>query len=511
MYVDPQALVAAAMELESAATRLRGIVSTAQPTLRVLPADPKKCPVARPIISTPSRAALPRPPIGQSRSSPLLRPLCARTQLPTNSKTSSQRPAWPPHRSDRQKSNAAPSSATQQSHFLGKNNGRHHRRHLVSTGRSTQLRSTGRRGRAGPSRRGGRGLVHGFVRTDRHRSVHLSRDGGPSHRVVRRSRGCRTEQVRTVPGMGCRCRAARGETAGKAQVQSGSYTVATLAMPSLAEIAAVQAAKVAAYSVGGALVGGAAAAEAAEEALKIRAAVTMETYDAATAHLAVQQNFDSPPSIAEPTAGASASAQSPGRAAQQSVVQTASTLADVVADPVRAATAAVASVVSNPAFAAAASQAGAISGGASAAVSATTTAVTSATTAASALATAGAGLTRLGGAGHGGARLGASTPSLFGTPSASRAPAQVSAASATTGAGAIASSSSSSSTGRHALPDPSTGQSAARHNPVTSPIQGTADTVKVDPAEPLADLRRSPAAVIRSSLKTRPSTTHPIT
>ena len=82
-----------------------------------------------------------------------------------------------------------------------------------------------------------------------------------------------------------------GETAGKAQVQSGSYTFATLAMPSLAAIAAVQAAKVAAYSIGGALVGGAAAAEAAEEALKIRAAVTMETYDAATAHLAVQQKL----------------------------------------------------------------------------------------------------------------------------------------------------------------------------------------------------------------------------
>ena len=274
-----------------------------------------------------------------------------------------------------------------------------------------------------------------------------------------------------------------GETAGKAQVQSGSYTVATLAMPSLAEIAAVQAAKVAAYSIGGALVGGAAAAEAAEEALKIRAAVTMETYDAATAHLAVQQNFDSPPSIAEPTAGASASAESPGSAARQSVVQAASTLADAIADPVRAATAAVASVVSNPVFAAAASQAGAISGGVATAASATTTAVTGATTAASALATAGAGLTGLGGAGLGGARLGASTPSLFGTPSASRAPAQVSAASATTGTGAIAgSSSSSSSTGRHALPDPSTGQSATRQNPVTSPVQGTADTVKVDPA-----------------------------
>ncbi|MGF0246637.1 PPE domain-containing protein [Rhodococcus erythropolis] len=278
-----------------------------------------------------------------------------------------------------------------------------------------------------------------------------------------------------------------GETAGKAQVQSGSYTVATLAMPSLAEIAAVQAAKVAAYSIGGALVGGAAAAEAAEEALKIRAAVTMETYDAATTHLAVQQNFDSPPSIAEPTAGASASAESPGSAARQSVVQAASTLADVIADPVRAATAAVASVASNPVFAAAASQAGAISGGASAAVSAATTAVTGATTAASTLATAGAGLTGLGGAGLGGAglggaRLGASTPSLFGTPSASRAPAQVSAASATTGAGAFAGSSSSSSTGRHALPDPSTGQSAARQNPVTSPVQGTVDTVKVDPA-----------------------------
>ena len=271
-----------------------------------------------------------------------------------------------------------------------------------------------------------------------------------------------------------------GETAGKAQVQSGSYTFATLAMPSLAEIAAVQAAKVAAYSIGGALVGGAAAAEAAEEALKIRAAVTMETYDAATAHLAVQQNFDSPPSIAEPTAGASASAESPGSAARQSVVQAASTLADAIADPVRAATAAVASVVSNPVFAAAASQAGAISGGVATAASATTTAVTGATTAASALATAGAGLTGLGGAGLGGARLGASTPSLFGTPSASRAPAQVSAASATTGA--IAGSSSSSSTGRHALPDPSTGQSATRQNPVTSPVQGTADTVKVDPA-----------------------------
>lgn len=273
-----------------------------------------------------------------------------------------------------------------------------------------------------------------------------------------------------------------GETAGKAQVQSGSYTVATLAMPSLAEIAAVQAAKVAAYSIGGALVGGAAAAEAAEEALKIRAAVTMETYDAATTHLAVQQNFDSPPSIAEPTAGASASAESPGNAARQSVVQAASTLADVIADPVRAATAAVASVVSNPVFAAAASQAGAISGGASAAVSAATTAVTGATTAASTLATAGAGLTGLGGAGLGGARLGASTPSLFGTPSAGRATAQVSAASATTGAGAFAGSSSSSSTGRHALPDTSTGQSAARQNPVTSPVQGTVDTVKVDPA-----------------------------
>ncbi len=201
----------------------------------------------------------------------------------------------------------------------------------------------------------------------------------------------------------------------------------------------------------------------------------------------MQQNFDSPPSIAEPTAGASASAESPGNAARQSVAQAASTLADVIADPVRAATAAVASVVSNPVFAAAASQAGAISGGASAAVSAATTAVTGATTAASTLATAGAGLTGLGGAGLGGAglggaRLGASTPSLFGTPSASRATAQVSAASATTGAGAFAGSSSSSSTGRHALPDPSTGQSAARQNPVTSPVQGTVDTVKVDPA-----------------------------
>ena len=237
----------------------------------------------------------------------------------------------------------------------------------------------------------------------------------------------------------------------------------------------------------------------------------METYDAATAHLAVQQNFDSPPSIAEPTAGASASAESPGSAARQSVVQAASTLADAIADPVRAATAAVASVVSNPVFAAAASQAGAISGGVATAASATTTAVTGATTAASALATAGAGLTGLGGAGLGGARLGASTPSLFGTPSASRAPAQVSAASATTGTGAIAGSSSSSSTGRHALPDPSTGQSASRQNPVTSPVQGTADTVRVDPARTAGGSAPIAGGRHAANLKTRPSTTHPIT
>lgn len=73
-----------------------------------------------------------------------------------------------------------------------------------------------------------------------------------------------------------------GVMAGKAAANVTAYTVASLVMPSLPEIAVVETARVAAYSSGGALNGTAEAAEAAKLALDIRAALVMETYEAAT-------------------------------------------------------------------------------------------------------------------------------------------------------------------------------------------------------------------------------------
>ncbi|APA94798.1 PPE domain-containing protein [Nocardia seriolae] len=90
-----------------------------------------------------------------------------------------------------------------------------------------------------------------------------------------------------------------GVMAGKAAANATAYTVASIAMPSLPEIAAVDAARVAAYSSGGALNGTAEAAEAAKLALDIRAALVMETYEAATSLMVMTPGqFLMPPPIA---------------------------------------------------------------------------------------------------------------------------------------------------------------------------------------------------------------------
>ncbi|MEU1425783.1 PPE domain-containing protein [Nocardia sp. NPDC005746] len=90
-----------------------------------------------------------------------------------------------------------------------------------------------------------------------------------------------------------------GVMAGKAGAHATAYTVASIAMPSLPEIALVETARVAAYSSGGALDGAAEAAEAAKLALDIRAALVMETYEAATSSMvATPGQFLMPPPIA---------------------------------------------------------------------------------------------------------------------------------------------------------------------------------------------------------------------
>ncbi|MDI9918607.1 PPE domain-containing protein [Rhodococcus sp. IEGM 1379] len=176
-------------------------------------------------------------------------------------------------------------------------------------------------------------------------------------------------------------------TGGKAQVQATAYTVAAVMMPPLPEIMAVDTAKIAAYSLGGALTGAAAAAETAAELLKIQAATAMETYDSASAHLAVRQEFNPPPSIATSDIAAHDTRQ---------VAVVGPPPVSAFIEPVRTAAAAIASVVSNPVFGAAVSQVGTalggtVLGGAAAATNAAAAAGATAITAAGAV-SAGAGL-----------------------------------------------------------------------------------------------------------------------
>ncbi|MFD7843448.1 PPE domain-containing protein [Nocardia sp. NPDC059764] len=128
---------------------------------------------------------------------------------------------------------------------------------------------------------------------------------------------------------------------GKANTNATAYTVASIAMPSLPEIALIETARVAAYSSGGALNGSAEAAEAAKLALDIRAALVMETYEAATSSMvATPGQFLMPPPIATGAGSANAGGD-------------AFTLRG---DPVQAALGAAAALAQNPAVTSALSQ-----------------------------------------------------------------------------------------------------------------------------------------------------------
>ncbi|MFD0362148.1 PPE domain-containing protein [Nocardia sp. GCM10030253] len=128
----------------------------------------------------------------------------------------------------------------------------------------------------------------------------------------------------------------------KAIANATAYTVASIAMPSIPEIAAVNTARVAAASTGGVLNGSSEIAEAAKVALDVRAALTMETYEAATtATVATPGEFVPPPAIAS---GAGTADPSSAEAAFQG-------------DPVASAIAAAAGFLNNPAVASAATQA----------------------------------------------------------------------------------------------------------------------------------------------------------
>ncbi|WP_063044069.1 PPE domain-containing protein [Nocardia pseudovaccinii] len=132
---------------------------------------------------------------------------------------------------------------------------------------------------------------------------------------------------------------------GKAAANVIAYGVAALAMPSPPEIAAVNAALVASTNPAGAVTGAYEAAEIARNAMDLRAALVMETYEAATsAMLATPADFMMPPPIAagagqaEPSGNADAAFGAP-------------------TDPISTAVAAVQAFVSNPGVAGAATQA----------------------------------------------------------------------------------------------------------------------------------------------------------
>lgn len=137
--------------------------------------------------------------------------------------------------------------------------------------------------------------------------------------------------------------------AAKTAANATAYTVASIAMPSLPEIAVVETARVAAYSTGGALNGTAEAAEAAKLALDIRAALVMETYEAATTMLVTTPGeFLMPPPIAM-----GAGSADPAAAAQA--------FGDS-GNPVQTALAAAAALANNPGVMSAVSQAAQFAG-----------------------------------------------------------------------------------------------------------------------------------------------------
>ncbi|KAF0849616.1 PPE domain-containing protein [Nocardia caishijiensis] len=205
----------------------------------------------------------------------------------------------------------------------------------------------------------------------------------------------------------------------KAAANATAYTVASIAMPSLPEIAATNAAVAASANPPGVVSGAFEVAEVARHAMDIRAALVMETYEAATtATVTTPGEFAMPPSIAN---GAGSAAQN-----------------DAGGDPLQTAVAAAQAFVSNPGVVSAATQAAnvagsVVSGGVgtvgnigATALSAATSTVPAAAGVAPAMA-AGAGVSAMSGmstasAGLGGASLGGSglkLPEGWGAPSAS--------------------------------------------------------------------------------------------
>ncbi|MBF6315461.1 PPE domain-containing protein [Nocardia cyriacigeorgica] len=137
----------------------------------------------------------------------------------------------------------------------------------------------------------------------------------------------------------------------KAAANATAYTVASLAMPSLPEIVAVNTAVVASANPAGALSGAFEAAEVAKHAMDIRAALVMETYEAATtATVITPGEFINPPPIAN-GAGSAEAAANADQAFQSGN-----------GDPVQTALAAAGAVVNNPAISSAVTQAANVAG-----------------------------------------------------------------------------------------------------------------------------------------------------
>ncbi|MGQ4598811.1 PPE domain-containing protein [Nocardia sp. R6R-6] len=132
---------------------------------------------------------------------------------------------------------------------------------------------------------------------------------------------------------------------GKAAANATAYTVAALAMPSPPEIAAVNTALTLSANPAGVVSGAFEAAEIARNAMDTRAALVMETYEAATsAMLATPAEFLMPPPIAQ-----GAGTASPEQAADKA--------SDVPVDPIQGAIAATQAFLSNPGVASVATQA----------------------------------------------------------------------------------------------------------------------------------------------------------
>ncbi|GGL25510.1 PPE domain-containing protein [Nocardia jinanensis] len=136
----------------------------------------------------------------------------------------------------------------------------------------------------------------------------------------------------------------------KAASQATAYTVASIAMPSLPEIIAVNTARAAAHSTGGVLNGTSEIAEAAKVALDLRAALTMETYEAAvTATVLTPGEFFTPPPIANGAGRVDSSAADDA-------------MKEANGDPAKMLAAAGTALAQNPGLASAATQAANVAG-----------------------------------------------------------------------------------------------------------------------------------------------------